>query len=159
MFHEGPALDEVLHLSDLEEEGTSHNVSHQSAQSESEDELQSVSSLPLEKSVCSAVCCTDFSKVYQPTSKKAIESLFNQRKFRPEWFKKYPWLTACITKKKVFCLPCRYIFKNKLLTFSRNSNPAFIEDGFNTWRKATKRFHDHEGSLSHHNEIDCNRAT
>jgi hypothetical protein len=77
------------------------------------------------------------------------KELFNQRKFRPEWFKQYPWLTACLTKKKVFCLPCRYIYLNKLLIFSKNSSLAFMEDGFNTWRKATKWFRDHEGSLSH----------
>ena len=59
-----PALDGNLQLSDLGEEKTSDNESPQSAQSESEDELQSspcnASSLPLEKSACSAVCCTDF---------------------------------------------------------------------------------------------------
>ena len=40
-------------------------------------------------------------------------------------------------------------FLNKLLTFSKNYSPAFIEDGFNTCRKATKKFCDHESSLSH----------
>ena len=95
-------------LSDLEDEEISDNESIQSTQSESEDELQSnsslcnVPSLPLQKSACSAVCCTDLSKVYQPTSKETIGSLFNQRKFRPEWFKQYPWLTACLTKKRCF---------------------------------------------------------
>ena len=37
----------------------------------------------------------------------------------------------------------------KLLTFCKNYSPAFIEDGFNTWRKTTKKFRDHESSLSH----------
>lgn len=101
-----PALDGNLKLSDLEEEKTSDNESPQNYQSKSEDELQSspcnASSLPLEESACSAVCCTDLSKVYQPTSKETTESLFNQRKFRPEWFKQYSWLTACLTKKKNF---------------------------------------------------------
>ncbi len=64
-------------------------------------------------------------------------------------YEDYPWLTVCQTKRKVFCLPCRYIFLNKLQIFSKNCSQAFIEDGFNNWRKATKRFHDHEGSLCH----------
>ena len=125
--------------------------------SDSEEDIETNSTCATEseqvstcnESACTADCCIDLTKVYQPTNKVVLESLFNQRNFRSEWFKQYPWLTVCLTKRKVFCLPCRYTFVNKLLTFSKNCSPAFIEDGFNNWRKATKRFHDHEGSLSH----------
>ena len=141
-----PALDGNSQSSDSEEENTLSDIE---SNCESEVSSCNTSSLPVDGNACSTVCCIDLSKVYQPTNKEALESLFNQRNFRHGWFKQYPWLTVCLTKNKVFCSPCRYIFLNKMLTFSKNFSPAFIEDGFNTWRKATKRFCDHEVSLSH----------
>ena len=52
-------------------------------------------------------------------------------------------------EESVLFFYCRYISKHKLLTFSKNVSPAFISDGFNNWKKAIKKFNDHESSHTH----------
>ena len=32
---------------------------------------------------------------------------FYSRKIQPCWYKKYPWITVCMSKYKVFCVSCR----------------------------------------------------
>ena len=39
--------------------------------------------------------------------------------------------------------------KHGLISFSQNSNPAFIKDGFNKWKRAKEKFSSHESSLVH----------
>ena len=100
-------------------------------------------------SACILPCCTD-PKPFQPVNSVVLASLANKdRNFVVDWFKQFPWLTLCLTKKKVFCVYCRYISQHQLLTFSKNFSPAFISDGFNNWKKAIKKFNDHESSHTH----------
>lgn len=100
-------------------------------------------------SACTHPCCTD-SKPFQPENPVVLASLVNKgRNFVVEWFKQFPWLTLCLTKKKVFCFYCRYTSLHQLLIFSKNCSPAFISDGFNNWKKAMKKFNDHESSHTH----------
>ena len=55
----------------------------------------------------------------------------------------------CSTTRKVFCYECRCISKCELLTFSKNSIPAFTSNGFNNWKKAIQKFNNHETSHVH----------
>lgn len=100
--------------------------------------------------LCDGSCCSDETKPFQPTTKAALRDLTrNGRKFNPEWFGEYPWLTLCMTKKKVFCLYCRSVTKHGLLEYSKNSHPAFIVDGFSNWKKAGEKFSNHASSHAH----------
>ena len=82
-----PALDGYSQSSDSEEENTLSDIE---SNCESEVSSYNTSSLPVDGNASSTVCCIYLSKVYQPTNKEALESLFNQRNFRPGWFKQYP---------------------------------------------------------------------
>ena len=44
------------------------------------------------------------------------------------------------------------IVKHGLISFSKNSNPAFVSDGFSNWKKAKENFSSHESSLAHKNK-------
>lgn len=104
----------------------------------------------LRKSECNSVCCSDLMKPFQPQSEECLACLTsNGRKFVPKWFQQYPWLTVCSTRRKVFCYECRCISKRELLTFSKNSSPAFTSSGFNNWKKAVQKFNSHETSHAH----------
>ena len=101
-------------------------------------------------STCTHQCCTD-QKPFQPVNQVVLASLANKgRNFVVNWFKQFPWLTLCLTKKKVFCFYCRHISQRERLTFSKNFSCAFIRDGFNNWKKAIKKFNDHESNHTHH---------
>ena len=55
----------------------------------------------------------------------------------------------CTTQKKVFCFYCKHATEHKLVQFSKNSNPAFTEIGFNNWKKAHEKFTNHSVSHTH----------
>ena len=98
---------------------------------------------------CTHPCCTD-QKPFQPVNSVVLASLANKgRNFVVNWFKQFPWLTLCLTQKRVFCFYCRDISQHELLTFSKNFSRAFISDGFINWKKAIKKFSDHESSHNH----------
>ena len=42
--------------------------------------------------------------------------------------------------------------KHGLISFSKNSNPAFVSDGFSNWKKAKENFSSHESSRVHKNK-------
>ena len=46
-------------------------------------------------------------------------------------------VTICMTVGKAFSLYCRFAVKHKLLAFSKMSEKAFTETGFQNWNKAT----------------------
>ena len=50
---------------------------------------------------CTTVCCSEIQQAYQPRE-KVILSLFIKKgyKFLPAWYKKFPWITLCTTRKK-----------------------------------------------------------
>jgi hypothetical protein len=99
---------------------------------------------------CSPQCCSSEEKAFQPSDKPSIQLLSSKnRSFQSSWYKKFPWLSVCIQRKKVFCFYCRYAVKRNWLTFSKNSEKIFTEKGFQNWKKAIEKFKAHEGSLSH----------
>lgn len=99
---------------------------------------------PVSQSQCTSLCCSSELKPFQPTSTEALKSLTrNGRNFLPFWFEQYSWLTLCTTKK----VYCKFAMKHNLVVFSKQSNPAFTEAGFNNWKKAHEKFGSH--SVSH----------
>ena len=50
---------------------------------------------------------------------------------------------------KIFCQVCRSADKQGLLT----SQSPFVHDGFSNWKKALKRFKDHERSATHREAV------
>ena len=56
---------------------------------------------------CDGICCSDSSVPFQPNSTLLKNMSKSGRNFVPNWFKEYPWLTACISKGKVFCIYCK----------------------------------------------------
>ena len=103
---------------------------------------------------CVLPCCGNdtVSVAYQPTDKPSLQQLFsNKRNFQPGWYKRFPWLSVCLSRKKVFCLYCRYAAKKHWIIFSKTGEQqtAFTESGYQNWKKAIEKFNAHEGSCIH----------
>ena len=65
------------------------------------------------------------------------------------WYSKHPWITLCLTKKKVFCIFSRYARLHKTLLFSTKYNDAFSLKGYDNMKKALENFQAHDCSESH----------
>ena len=104
-------------------------------------------------SLCVAECCNGADKPYQPRisysrlSKRKQGKCF--RSFQLSWYSSFNWLSYCLTHNKVFCYYCRTATASRLVTFSKKSNDAFVSVGFDNWKKALKRFREHEVSHMH----------
>jgi len=97
--------------------------------------------------VCECQCCTQPNVPNQPndvsgskvslyynTSGKKIK---HNRKIQPTWYKKYSWIAVCSSRYKIFCVICRSIYQQGLLsTFSNHCKLTFCTTGFNAWWKA-----------------------
>ncbi len=101
-------------------------------------------------SECSSLCCTDDLNAFQPMDKQTLMLLSGKsRNFQPSWLKKFSWLTVCLSRKRVFCLLCRYAYKHKLFSFAKCGESAFTQTGYQNWKKALERFRNHESSHFH----------
>ena len=99
---------------------------------------------------CIAQCCLNYEKAFQPLDKAVLNSLSSKgRKFLPQWYKQFPWLNVCTTKRAVFCLYCCYCCHHNLNQFTRREEKAFTEVGFQNWKKAIEKFTSHERSTAH----------
>ncbi len=76
-----------------------------------------------------------------------IGSNTRKRRLLPIWYKNYPWLHFCCTSLKVYCNQCK--LGSELNLRIPRAEPAFSTEGFCNWKKATKRFKDHEISHAH----------
>lgn len=99
---------------------------------------------------CIALCCVNSVQPFQPKHKQILLTLsYKKRNFQSQWYASFPWLTVCISQKKVFCQYCWYATQNGLITFSKMGEKAFTESGFQNWRKAVDKFKSHESSHVH----------
>ena len=115
-----------------------------------ETETSTSSDLVSLGSDCTTLCCFEDQTVYQPTEKAILTLFVNKgRNFLPAWYKKFKWITLCTTKKKIFCVYCRFAHKHKLFTFSKRGDDAFTIKGFDNFKKAVEKFRIHENSDSH----------
>ena len=152
-----PALENAImpdHSSLSEDEGNP-DLQHDLDTSNPVSDLLSSNHVSTLQTVCTCLSCSgEAQKDFQPTSREILASLaFNGRNFVAKWFEQYPWLTVCLTKRKVFCFECTYASVHELLTFSHNCSPAFIKDGCNNWKKAVEKFNAHEASHTHQEAI------
>ena len=125
---------------------------------ESNDEAETVVDSVPTSSACTApyaystICCACSETVFQRIDKLTLSNLianFKKRNFQPQWYKQFPWLSVCISSKKVYCLYCRHASQHNLITFSKMGEKALTETGFHNWRKAVEKFKSHEGSHVH----------
>ena len=89
-----------------------------------------------------------------PVPRKAASTVStskNTRGFKHEWIKIYPWLMYDKQNEKAYCNICREAKGQHLLYDSKLVKAAFIDDGFNNWKRAIERFKGHEKS-------DCHRC-
>lgn len=111
---------------------------------------------------CQCPCCADPSTPYHPvdtmTSNSGVTYTHRDeskglktysRHIQPTWYKDFPWISVCSSTHKIYCSICRDVKSKVMITFSRNSKPAFVENGFQNLKKARERFHDHESSSVH----------
>ena len=104
---------------------------------------------------CQELCCsTSQSNPFQPHDAHTLHSLITGgRRFMHSWYKVYPWLSICKTRKRVFCFYCKYATTHNMLTFSKRAEPTFSINVFNNWQKALQKFHTHQASSSHREAI------
>ena len=133
---------------------------------ESDEEESSTSGNP--GSSCDCQCCVNPGIPYQPANvseSKTVHSHFCKerqhgqlksysRKIQPNWYKRYPWISVCTSKYKIFCASCCGAKQQGLLTFTRHKNTAFVDQGFGSWNKAIERFNDHERSEMHREAVE-----
>ena len=88
---------------------------------------------------------------FQPCNIVFPASVFGskKRRFRAEWFKKYPWLEWDLESKAAFCHRCRMASKLGMITFSHSQEEAFTVTGYTNWKHATDKFAAHEHSNCH----------
>jgi len=103
-----------------------------------------------EISGCSHQCCSDETKAFHPMDKPTLQSLrIKNRNFQSSWLKEFPWISVCVSRKKAFCLYCKYAKNHELFTYSKCGEKVFTDVGFQNWKKAVARFKTHENSHFH----------
>ena len=119
-------------------------------------------------SVCNCQCCIKPETPYHPSevsnSKVAIAHQSKERKvgqmktysrrIQPSWYDKYPWISVCTLKYKIFCSTCCGAKQLGLLKFSKYLKSVFIEEGYGNWSKALQRFRNHEKSDMHREAME-----
>ena len=101
--------------------------------------------------VCTSDCCKGGLTPFQPTEPCVLEKLQRKqgeryRNFFPTWYSTYPWFTICATKGKAFCVYCRYCTEKHL---AKKGDDAFVDTGFDNWKKAREKFTVHAQSDVH----------
>ena len=86
---------------------------------------------------------------HQSKERQAGQLKTYTRKIQPSWYTRYPWISVCTSRYKIFCSTCRGAKHLGLLTFCRRQNSVFLEEGFGNWSKALQRFQQHEKSDVH----------
>ena len=74
--------------------------------------------------------------------------------FQNSWYDEFKWLHYSEDVKGVLCYTCLIAKKNDTISnFSKQSNPAFIENGFRNWKKAKEKFRKHEMCETHRRAV------
>lgn len=69
------------------------------------------------------------------------------RSFNSRWYKDFPWIHYCSSRKRVFCYFCLQAYQKGFLTSLMKT--AFCIEGFQNWKKAVERFKVHEKAECH----------
>jgi len=97
---------------------------------------------------CNCMTCSDVSKSHQPTEVEGSRTVQQEkqvkaysRKIQTTWYKKYPWITVCSVRHRIFCRLCCSAKQQNLLTRSdRNSKSSLSLVGLQIGRKGYKSF-------------------
>ena len=111
---------------------------------------------------CECVACSDFSKSHQPTEvdgsrivHRVKQAKSYSRKIQTTWCKKYPWITVCSVRHKIFCRLCCSAKQQNLSTRpDRYSKSSFVIGGFANWKKGLQKFLEHESSDTHREAVE-----
>ena len=79
------------------------------------------------------------------------ETVFGKQKrsCKHDWFKRFPWLDYNSFDDSVTCYVCKRQNNQDNLKTERCKENAFLEKGFNIWKKALKKFEKHQSSQCH----------
>ena len=80
------------------------------------------------------------------------------RAFLPKWFDEFPWLHCLDGKDCVISDFCAKQDKSFNLHSCNNKEDASSSTGFSNWKKAGKRFREHQESNSHKTALTCQCA-
>ena len=94
---------------------------------------------------CTSACCMDIVSPNQPKQSAVLQK--GGRSLNPHWYKEFPWIHYCNSRKRVFCYYCVSAYEKGLLT--SHPKTAFFVEGFQNWKKAVERFQVHEGAECH----------
>ena len=72
----------------------------------------------------------------------------HSRTIQSAWYSTYPWINVCTSQYKVYCATCRAANHQGLLNPKPTKSP-FVNNGFTNWKKALKKFREHENSNIH----------
>jgi hypothetical protein len=100
---------------------------------------------------CQAGCCT-LNIAFHPKTEKELKGTINKdgRRCQLSWFTTFPWLDFCISRNKVFCFVCRAAsIGGKHPPGIKNQKDAFVNEGFDNWKRAIERFDVHSKSKVH----------
>ena len=118
-----------------------HAVDADSLEMESDNEQEAHTAdnpdSSLESPQCECQCCIHPNTPYQPMdvmeSKTTHSHLSKKRqagkvksysrKIQPSWYKKYPWITVCTSKYRIFCVSAK---EQGLLTFTKHQNQHLL---------------------------------
>ena len=103
-------------------------------ETDSESEKEEPNTTSSESLQCDCQGCVDLHSPYQlseVSESKTTHSHFSKerqrgqlksytRKLQPSWYKKYPWITVCSSRHKIFCVICRSAKQQGLLRFSKH---------------------------------------
>ena len=109
---------------------------------------------------CKCQACTDICTPHHPVEvdsskrsqlyciKQSGKQKSHSRTIQSAWYSAYPWISVCTTQYKVYCATCRTANHQGLLNPKPTMSP-FVYNGFNNWKKAREKFHEHENSSIH----------
>ena len=80
------------------------------------------------------------------------------RSFQASWFNRFHWLHYDTALDSAFCFVCCKAIKQKKVLITGVAENAFIIDGFNNWKDATRVYSKHEASYFHKQAFDSLKA-
>jgi len=120
-----------------------------------EDDLSPGGDDPGAAETCTSDCCVERGLIpHQPKDPGVLLKLRRRhgeryRHFSPGWYSTYPWLTVCISRGKAFCVYCQFCTNKGLLSLAKKGEDAFVNTGFDNWKKALERLSKHAESDIH----------
>ena len=128
---------------------------------ETDDETTGCSSSSLHIDQCECPCCCMSGPPSQPLNVKESKQTYSHhshhlnrkksysRSIQPNWYKRYRWISVCISSYKIFCHSCRFAKQKGFITFCNRQKNNFVDVGFSNWKNALEKLEEHDKSESH----------